>query len=179
MANVTLGRPCWILLANEIGDDAPHNKNCKTGWTMRRIAVWCMLLIVVALMTVTGCVTEPPARRVVVEQPPGEFIVQETPPPLRQEVIEVAPSPMHVWLPGHWAWHGGWIWVPGHWRVAPYQGAVWVPGHWARRGPGWVWISGTLEAHSLAPPGSLAKMLLSGDSHTHIPSGRVAVQKPT
>jgi hypothetical protein len=24
--------------------------------------------------------------------------------------------PAAAWVPGHWAWRGGWVWIPGHWR---------------------------------------------------------------
>jgi hypothetical protein len=99
-------------------------------------------LLTMVLVTVTRCVVESPSSRVIVAQPPGEYVVHEAPPPLHEEIIGNAPSAAHVWIPGHWAWHGGWVWVPGHWHVAPYRGAVWVPGHWVRRGPGWVWVSG-------------------------------------
>jgi hypothetical protein len=41
------------------------------------------------------------------------------PPPLRYEVIPVAPSREHVWVGGRWAWRPErhqHVWVPGGWR---------------------------------------------------------------
>jgi hypothetical protein len=103
---------------------------------------WLLLssLSLVLLGILTGCVVEErPARPVVVRE---SYVVREAPPPPREEVIGVAPSPMHVWVPGYWAWHDRWVWVAGHWTVPPHRGAVWVPGHWEQRGRGWVWVSG-------------------------------------
>ena len=38
-------------------------------------------------------------------------------PPLRHEVITVAPYRGAVWVPGHWNRRfGQWVWVGGHWR---------------------------------------------------------------
>jgi len=63
------------------------------------------------------------------------------------EVAPVAPSPAHVWISGHWAWHRNhYVWVPGYWEVPASPGYVWVPGHWAPRGPGFVWIEGRWRA---------------------------------
>lgn len=65
------------------------------------------------------------------------------PPAQRVEVVEVAPSPRHVWVEGHWAWHGGeYVWVPGHWAERPHEGAVWVPGHYVQRRHGYEWVPG-------------------------------------
>src|SRR5262249_24409561 len=57
---------------------------------------------------------------VVVEESPGELETTEAPPTIEREVIvfEKRPSPAHVWIHGHWAWHGRWVWVPGHWHEA-------------------------------------------------------------
>jgi hypothetical protein len=94
--------------------------------TMRNRLVGALLLAGVVLTS--AC-----AARVVVPGPPGP----------RVEVIGVAPSPLHIWDPGHWVRvRGGWDWVPGHWIVAPYEGGVWVPGHWVERHGDWVWIEG-------------------------------------
>lgn len=73
---------------------------------------------------------------------PTPMVVRETPPSPREEIIGAAPSPAHVWIPGHWKWEGGWVWIPGHWRAAPHPGAAWVPGHWKERYGGWVWVPG-------------------------------------
>ncbi len=40
--------------------------------------------------------------------------VRRPPPPARVEVIPVAPSPRHVWVPGHYVRRGrNYIWVNG------------------------------------------------------------------
>ena len=53
----------------------------------------------------------------------GELIVGEAypaPPPLaRVEIIPVAPSRGHIWVPGRWHWwpeHHEHVWVPGYWH---------------------------------------------------------------
>ncbi len=41
------------------------------------------------------------------------------PPPLRVEVIEVAPFPEAIWVPGYWGWHRRhreYRWAPGYWK---------------------------------------------------------------
>lgn len=92
-----------------------------------------------------GCVSH---RTVVVRERPvavtsGEVVVTTEPPPVKEEVIGVAPSPRHVWVQGNWSYHEGrWIWVPGRWEVRPRRGAVWIAGHWDRTPRGWVWRAG-------------------------------------
>jgi hypothetical protein len=47
------------------------------------------------------------------------------PPAPRVEVRTVAPSPRHVWVPGHWRWHGNrHDWVGGHYVTPPHAGHV-------------------------------------------------------
>ena len=65
------------------------------------------------------------------------------PPPARVEVIPVAPTARHIWVPGHYVRRGrNYRWVNGFYRVAPARYSAWVPGYWrqSRRGP--VWIEG-------------------------------------
>ena len=64
-------------------------------------------------------------------------------PRARVEVIPVAPSARHVWIPGHYIRRGrNYIWVNGFYQVAPPRYTAWAPGYWrqSRRGP--VWIEG-------------------------------------
>jgi len=76
-----------------------YGKN--VGW--RRAAPAAAIALLLA-----GCVAATP---VVVKRPPP-------PPPPRGEIAPVAPSPAHVWVPGHWAWHRNrYVWLPGHWEV--------------------------------------------------------------
>jgi WXXGXW repeat (2 copies) len=105
---------------------------------LRRTVWFLMLLALITLLTVSACVVEPRARVGV----SAEVVVREPPPPPREEVIVAAPSPRHVWIPGHWQWEGHWVWLPGHWEKPPRRTATWVPGHWAARGDAWAWIPG-------------------------------------
>jgi hypothetical protein len=69
--------------------------------------------------------------------------VPAPPPPPVPEVIGVAPSHRHAWVPGYHRWEGGaYVWVPGHWAVRPRARARWVPGHWDRHSRGWYWVDG-------------------------------------
>ncbi|WP_148562356.1 YXWGXW repeat-containing protein [Spirosoma radiotolerans] len=63
------------------------------------------------------------------------------PPPARVEVIPVAPSVRHIWIPGHYIRRGrNYIWVNGYYQMAPARYRAWAPGYWrqSRRGPIWV-----------------------------------------
>ena len=67
--------------------------------------------------------------------------VTQGPPPTRVEVIPVAPSARHVWIPGHYVRRGrNYLWVNGFYQVTPARYSAWVPGQWrqSRRGPVWV-----------------------------------------
>jgi hypothetical protein len=77
----------------------------------------------------SGCVVAPaPAY--------GE-VVYQAPPPLRYELIDVAPVPGYFWIGGGWFWEGGhYGWRPGYWQ-APRPGYQWVPHEWVRAGGGW------------------------------------------
>ena len=70
--------------------------------------------------------------------------VDVAPPPPQVEVVPVAPSASHVWLPGHWNWHPmhrRHVWVPGHYAIRQH-GAVWQPAQWVRFGPRWRYVPG-------------------------------------
>lgn len=63
-------------------------------------------------------------------------------PPLRQEVVPMAPPGAYIWRPGHWVWDGrAYVWVPGRYVVRVRGYHEWVPGHWAMRYGNWVWIA--------------------------------------
>jgi hypothetical protein len=80
----------------------------------------------------------------VTEERPGirEVIVEPPPPQPEVEVIELRPSPRHVWLAGHWSWHGHWVWEHGHWHLPPQGNTVWVSGRWESRSGHWLWTEG-------------------------------------
>ena len=69
-------------------------------------------------------------------QVPG--VVMVAPP---QPRVEYAPPPRtgHVWVPGHWEWHGGrYDWRGGYWQQARPD-YVYAPGRWVRADGGWRW----------------------------------------
>ena len=73
----------------------------------------------------------------------GPVIVHRTPPPPQTEVITVAPSPRHVWVPGYWTWRDDdWVWQSGYWESRPSPEARWVPGQWIATSNGWRWQDG-------------------------------------
>ena len=89
-----------------------------------------------------GCVE----RRVVyVKQPPpapGETVVYEAPPPVRAEVVTVAPGPEYYWVPGYYSWNGRWVWIGGRWSLRPHPHAIWVGPRYVRRGHGYLYYRG-------------------------------------
>ncbi len=103
-----------------------------------------LLLPLVGMLLCSGCIYSHRAMA-----PTGRtIIVQQEPPPPRQEVRTISPGPTHTWVEGYWAYSGNrWVWVPGHWENRPRTDAVWMPGHWdkdpAQRG--WVWTPGHWE----------------------------------
>jgi WXXGXW repeat (2 copies) len=76
----------------------------------------------------------------------------------RVEVIPAPPGAGYNWVPGHWAWQGGWVWIPGHHirgvvpampaelvEVVPARPGAeyyWVKGHHVWEGNRWVWHRG-------------------------------------
>lgn len=82
-----------------------------------------------------------------------EVVVSTQPPPLRGEVITMAPGPGYIWIRGHWSWRaGGWQWVGGRWDRAGRPGSTWIVGQWVARGNGWVWVEGHYAQISPPPP---------------------------
>jgi WXXGXW repeat (2 copies) len=100
------------------------------------------LMILISLLTLTGCVHERVIYRDRVVDPSGEIATQE-PPEVIQERVTIAPSPVHVWIGGHWGWrHGAYAWAPGHWARRPHRHSHWAPGAWSRHHHGWRWRHG-------------------------------------
>jgi len=78
-----------------------------------------------------------------VEYPRRAVVVYGAPPPVREEVVGVAPGPGYFWVRGHWAWREGrYVWIGGHWSAAPRPGVVWIDGHWDNRGGNYVYVEG-------------------------------------
>jgi hypothetical protein len=85
---------------------------------------------------VAGCVVR--ARGRVTTEP--VYVVDEAPPPPREERISVRPG--YVWIRGRWESRGGeWVWVGGNWQ-RERRDHVWEPGHWERRGGRYYWVDG-------------------------------------
>lgn len=105
-----------------------------------RTALAAILLASAVTVALTGCVITPVG--------PGLYIggpVAIAPPPVREEVIGVAPYPGYVWAGGYWGWQGGrHVWVGGHW-LAGRPGYRWAPHHWEHVGGGWRLAQGRWE----------------------------------
>ncbi len=99
-------------------------------------------ILFVLLIALTGCVHERVIYRDRVQNPSEDVATQE-PPTVLEERVTVAPSPVHTWIGGHWAWHRGvYDWAPGYWAARPHPRAYWAPGGWVRFGGGWRWRHG-------------------------------------
>ena len=73
----------------------------------------------------------------------GRVYVRTGPPPIRAEVVGVAPGPGYVWLPGYYRYDGGgYLWVGGRWDRPPRRNARWERGHWQRDRRGWYYVEG-------------------------------------
>jgi hypothetical protein len=98
---------------------------------------WLRLMIaVIALGGTTAC-------GLYIRAHPGVVYLRVAPPPVRGEVMFVAPGPGHAWVPGHWSWRlREYAWVPGVWITVERGYREWDPGRWAHDRHGWFWIEG-------------------------------------
>ena len=79
--------------------------------------------------------------------------VSIAPPAPRVEVRPAAPSPAHLWIPGHWAWRGGaHVWMAGHYTQPPAPGYHWVAARWVNEGGRWVFFEGHWAMSQPASP---------------------------
>jgi hypothetical protein len=110
--------------------------------TMKTIQTMAIAATATALLT--GCFSRTVIReRSGAAAPARQIIVVEQPPAAQTEMIGVAPSTSHVWLPGYWSRQGDkWVWINGRWELRPAATATYVPGHWEKRGTGFVWHEG-------------------------------------
>jgi hypothetical protein len=70
--------------------------------------------------------------------------VAYAPPAPRVEVVGVAPSPNHFWVPGYYGPYRagyGYSWYPGRWEVRR-PGLNWVNPGWVQGGRGWHYRNG-------------------------------------
>lgn len=91
----------------------------------------------------------PPARATTVVTAPApapvaqEIVVMTAPPPPQREIIIERPSPLHVWIGGHWGWRAGkHLWIGGRWALAPRPNAVWVAARWDYRNGRYYYVDG-------------------------------------
>jgi hypothetical protein len=113
---------------------------------MRRI------LLPVALMLVSLAVPTLAHAQVSVVVPGVRVGI--APPPPRVEVRPVAPSPAHVWIPGHWMWRrGGHVWAAGHYALPPGPGYRWVHARWVNEGGQWTYFEGHWAMNQPMSPG--------------------------
>jgi hypothetical protein len=65
----------------------------------------------------------------------GAVYYASVPPPLRAEVVGVAPGPGYVWVNGYWGWRGNQhVWIGGSYMRPPHPRAVWIAPRWEARG---------------------------------------------
>ena len=98
------------------------------------------LLLGGAAALLTGCVVAPyPGYSTYGgDMVAGDVYAPMAPPPLRTEVIPVAPAPGYVWIGGSWGWGGGrYNWNPGRWSMPPRAGYGWHQGGWSHGPRGW------------------------------------------
>lgn len=93
----------------------------------------CAAIWVAALTTsLSGCIVAP--TPVYATGP----VVTIAPPAPRVEVYGAPPVVGHVWIGGHWDWHGNaHVWVPGRWQAPPRPGYYWRPHSWVQGRGGW------------------------------------------
>jgi hypothetical protein len=107
---------------------------------MKGDALKIAVLMVLASSMISGCSSQ---KQPVVVAPTGHVIVNEPPPPLKQELVGTPPGDSYVWVQGYWTRaEGRWVWVAGHWQTRPTATATWLPGHWDRSASGWIWTPG-------------------------------------
>jgi hypothetical protein len=66
------------------------------------------------------------------------YIVATAPPSPPDEVIIIAPSPRHVWVPGYYEYRGGtYIWIQGSYKIPPRGKKQYVQGQWMKTPKGY------------------------------------------
>ena len=73
------------------------------------------------------------------------YIVQDSPPSPREEVVTYRPG--SVWVHGHWRRdHGRWNWDNGFYE-REHPGSIYIEGRWQKSGNGHIWIDGGWRRH--------------------------------
>lgn len=94
------------------------------------------LMVLAGALSLTACLGTVPPRT-------GVVYVSSRPPRGVVEVIAVAPSRAHVWVPGFYAWRGNaYVWVPGRYELPPRGLRRWEPARWKHDRRGWFLVEG-------------------------------------
>lgn len=97
---------------------------------MKLISARLTLAGVLFVIAVSACVVAPTAGY-------DPVVANEAPPPVRFEVVGVAPAPGYFWVNGAWFWESSrYAGHPGYWQ-APRPGYRWVAHSWHPAGNGW------------------------------------------
>jgi len=87
-------------------------------------------LLVLGVLGLSACTVTP--SRLEMRAPSVAIWAPVAPPPPRVEVIPVAPSRDHIWIPGYWHWESNQHrWMEGHWEERR-EHEHWVPHRWER-----------------------------------------------
>ena len=101
---------------------------------VRVLALAVCVTATVPLMSACAVAARPRAGVVYVRQGPPQRVV---------EVIGVAPSRAHVWVPGYHAWRGNsYVWVAGHYEAPGPGFRRYEEGKWKHDRNGWYWVEG-------------------------------------
>jgi hypothetical protein len=61
----------------------------------------------------------------------GYVVATGPPPPMMNEVIVVAPSPRHVWMPGYYSYNrGNYVFINGSYGIPPRGRTTYIQGGW-------------------------------------------------
>lgn len=102
---------------------------------MRTLTALRALVAAASLAIVSSCVHAHPQA--------GVMYVSFGPPAPVVEVVTVAPSRAHVWIPGRYQWGGAaYAWIGGRFDVPPRGVKRYQPGRWEHNRAGWHWIDG-------------------------------------
>jgi hypothetical protein len=94
---------------------------------MNKLSASVFLLASISL-GLSACIVTPP--HVYVQPPSVRVWAPVAPPPPRVEIVSVAPSHDHFWIPGYWQWEGErHRWVDGRWEQRRER-EHWVPHRW-------------------------------------------------
>lgn len=66
------------------------------------------------------------------------YVVATAPPPPRAEIVIMAPSPRHVWVPGYYDYRGGnYVYMQGSYQIPPRGRTSYNQGQWQQTSRGY------------------------------------------